>query len=117
LRKIQQKNCLPMVLKVVGFKQVVIKSVKLTPKVMIIFQGEDSVLDLDWEERTSHVGRRDNCPLIKQRRYKQLGEGRGKAQICTVVDHDILLWPQHTSELPQIRRQHASYEIASSDHG
>ena len=28
LRKIQQKNCLPMFLKVVGFKQVVVKSVR-----------------------------------------------------------------------------------------
>jgi hypothetical protein len=28
-----------------------------------------------------------------------------------------LLWPRHTSELPQIRWQHASCEIASSDHG
>jgi hypothetical protein len=92
-----------MVLKVVGFKQVVVKSVTLTPKVMIIFQDEDSVLDLDWEERTSHVGRRDSSPPIKQRHYKQLGEGRGKAQVCTIVDDDILLWPRHTSELPQIR--------------
>ena len=77
MKKIQQKNCLPMVLKVVGFKQVVVKSVKLTPKVMIIFQDEDSVLDLDWEEGTSHVGRRDNSSAIKQRHYKQLGEGSG----------------------------------------
>jgi hypothetical protein len=34
---------------------------------MIIFQDEDSVLDLDWEERISHVGKRDNSPAIKQR--------------------------------------------------
>jgi len=91
-----------MVLKVVGFKQVLVKSVKLTPKVMIILQNEDSVLDLDWEERTSHVGRRDNSLAIKQRHYKQLGKGGEKAQVCTVVDH-ILLWQQHTRELPQIR--------------
>jgi len=92
-----------MVLKVVGFKQVVVKSVKLTPKVMIIFQDEDSVLDLDWEERTSHIGRSDNSPAIKQRHYKQVGVRRGKAQVCTIVDHGILLWPQHTSELSQIK--------------
>jgi hypothetical protein len=58
-----------MVLKVVGYRQVVVKSVKLTPKVMIIFQDEDSVLDLDWEERTSHFGRRNNSPTTKQRHY------------------------------------------------
>jgi len=67
LRKILQKNYLPVVLKVVEFKQIVVKSVKLTPRVMIIFQDEDSVLDLDWDTRTSHVGRRDNSPAIKQR--------------------------------------------------
>jgi len=61
------KNYLPVVLKLVEFKQIVVKSVKLTPRVMIIFQDEDSVLDLDWEARTSHVGRRDNSPAIKQR--------------------------------------------------
>jgi hypothetical protein len=55
-----------------------VKSVKLTPKVMIILQNEDSVLDLDWEERTSHVGRRDNSLAIKQRHYKQLGKGGGR---------------------------------------
>ena len=67
MRKILQKNYLPVVLKVVEFKQIVVKSVKLTPRVMIIFQDEDSVLDLDWDTRTSHVGRRDNSPAIKQR--------------------------------------------------
>ena len=51
---------------------------KLTPKIMIIFQDEDSVLDLEWERRASHIGRRENSPAIKQRHYKQLGEGRGE---------------------------------------
>jgi hypothetical protein len=44
---------------------------------MIIFQDENSVLELEWEERTSHIGRRDNSPAVKQRHYKQLGEGSG----------------------------------------
>jgi hypothetical protein len=59
-----------MVMKVVEFKQIVVKSVKLTPRVIIIFQDKDFVLDLNWEERTSHVGRRDNSPAIKQRHQK-----------------------------------------------